>query len=120
MYTFIPRFFVLKMADHHHLRYFLDITQWYLVFEVFCCCFVSVIYSCKWFLHAGQDKSCTKLQKWSKDIVNHFWYACKTANSMDEFMVCIMYLKKSFNVKTQRIILIHLVNAFNILRLFCK
>uniref|UniRef100_A0A8W8LWK6 Uncharacterized protein n=1 Tax=Magallana gigas TaxID=29159 RepID=A0A8W8LWK6_MAGGI len=35
---------------------------------------------------AEQDKSCTKLQKWSKDIVNHFWYACKTANSMDEFM----------------------------------
>lgn len=57
------------------------------------CCTVSVIYSCKCFLQAGQDKSCTELQKWSKDIVNHFWYVCKTANSMDEFMVSNVFKK---------------------------
>uniref|UniRef100_A0A8W8NTY8 Uncharacterized protein n=1 Tax=Magallana gigas TaxID=29159 RepID=A0A8W8NTY8_MAGGI len=37
----------------------------------------------KW---AGQDKNCRELQKWSKDIVNHFWYTCKIANDLDEFM----------------------------------
>lgn len=35
---------------------------------------------------AGQDKNCRELQKWSKDIVNHFWYTCKIANDLDEFM----------------------------------
>lgn len=84
------------------------------------CFTVIVIYSCKWSLQAGQDKSCTELQKWSKDVVNHFWYVCKTANNMDEFMVCNVFKKKSYNVKTQRIILIHFVNEFNTLWLFCK
>ncbi|XP_061191774.1 uncharacterized protein LOC133200021 [Saccostrea echinata] len=37
-------------------------------------------------ISAGQEKSCKDLQKWSKDIVNHFWYICKTANILDEFM----------------------------------
>uniref|UniRef100_K1QRS2 DUF659 domain-containing protein n=1 Tax=Magallana gigas TaxID=29159 RepID=K1QRS2_MAGGI len=44
-------------------------------------------------LAAGQDKSCTELQKWSKDVVNHFWYVCKAANNMDEFMVCNVFKK---------------------------
>lgn len=40
-------------------------------------------------LQAGQEKNCRELQTWSKDIVNHFWYTCKTADNLDEFMVCI-------------------------------
>uniref|UniRef100_A0A8W8M4P9 Uncharacterized protein n=1 Tax=Magallana gigas TaxID=29159 RepID=A0A8W8M4P9_MAGGI len=37
-------------------------------------------------ISAGQDKNCRELLKWSKDIVNHFWYTCKIANDLDEFM----------------------------------
>lgn len=40
---------------------------------------------------AGQDKNCRELQKWSKDIVNHFWYTCKIANDLDEFMVRVVH-----------------------------
>nr|XP_034315406.1 LOW QUALITY PROTEIN: uncharacterized protein LOC105340464 [Crassostrea gigas] len=36
-------------------------------------------------LSAGQEKNCKELQKWSKDVVNHFWYVCK-ADNMDEFL----------------------------------
>ncbi|XP_014670470.1 PREDICTED: uncharacterized protein LOC106811400 [Priapulus caudatus] len=39
-------------------------------------------------LAAGQQKGCAALQEWSKDIVNHFWFVCQTAQSYDEF-VCI-------------------------------
>ncbi|XP_022339797.1 uncharacterized protein LOC111134747 [Crassostrea virginica] len=37
-------------------------------------------------ISAGQEKNCRELQTWSKDIVNHFWYTCKTADNLDEFM----------------------------------
>ncbi|XP_035671511.1 uncharacterized protein LOC118412627 [Branchiostoma floridae] len=35
---------------------------------------------------AGDEKGCTDLKPWSKDIVNHFWHACKKANTYEEFM----------------------------------
>ncbi|XP_073341823.1 uncharacterized protein [Pagrus major] len=34
---------------------------------------------------AGQQKGCAILQMWTKDICNHFWYCCKTADTYTEF-----------------------------------
>ncbi|CAM4574040.1 unnamed protein product [Leuciscus chuanchicus] len=34
---------------------------------------------------AGQQRGCTILQMWSKDICNHFWYCCKTADTCEDF-----------------------------------
>ncbi|XP_073711935.1 uncharacterized protein [Misgurnus anguillicaudatus] len=34
---------------------------------------------------AGQQKDCTILQSWNKDICNHFWYCCKVADTYDDF-----------------------------------
>ncbi|XP_065133775.1 uncharacterized protein [Paramisgurnus dabryanus] len=34
---------------------------------------------------AGQQRGCTILQMWSKDICNHFWYCCKTADTYEDF-----------------------------------
>ncbi|XP_063043368.1 uncharacterized protein LOC134437766 [Engraulis encrasicolus] len=35
---------------------------------------------------AGQQKGCSDLLAWSRDICNHFWHCCKTANSYSQFM----------------------------------
>ncbi|XP_042602788.1 uncharacterized protein LOC122141038 [Cyprinus carpio] len=35
---------------------------------------------------AGQQKGCAILQMWNKDICNHFWYCCKTADTYEEFI----------------------------------
>ncbi|XP_069107077.1 uncharacterized protein [Argopecten irradians] len=35
---------------------------------------------------AGQDKQCRPLQKWSRHVVNHFWYVCQNASTKDEFI----------------------------------
>ncbi|XP_065109333.2 uncharacterized protein [Paramisgurnus dabryanus] len=35
---------------------------------------------------AGQQKGCAILQIWNKDICNHFWYCCKTADTYEEFI----------------------------------
>ncbi|KAM4584545.1 uncharacterized protein PAE49_004061 isoform 2-T2 [Odontesthes bonariensis] len=34
---------------------------------------------------AGQQKGCSILLQWSKDICNHFWFCCKSVDSYDEF-----------------------------------
>ncbi|KAK0142690.1 hypothetical protein N1851_019380 [Merluccius polli] len=34
---------------------------------------------------AGQQKGCSILLIWSKDICNHFWFCCKMAATYDEF-----------------------------------
>ncbi|KAK5876300.1 hypothetical protein CesoFtcFv8_025667 [Champsocephalus esox] len=36
-------------------------------------------------LTAGQQKGCSILQMWNKDICNHFWYCCKTADHYEDF-----------------------------------
>jgi len=36
---------------------------------------------------AAQVKELSVLLLWLKDIVNHFWWCCKTAESYDEFLV---------------------------------
>ncbi|XP_065150413.1 uncharacterized protein [Paramisgurnus dabryanus] len=33
----------------------------------------------------GQQKGCSILLEWCKDICNHFWHCCKTAENYDEF-----------------------------------
>ncbi|XP_052395616.1 uncharacterized protein LOC127943302 [Carassius gibelio] len=39
---------------------------------------------------AGQQKGCAILQMWNKDICNHFWYCCKTADTYEEFIdMCV-------------------------------
>ncbi|XP_059400179.1 uncharacterized protein LOC132131987 [Carassius carassius] len=35
---------------------------------------------------AGQQKGCAILQMWNKDICNHFWDCCKTADTYEEFI----------------------------------
>ncbi|KAL0973308.1 hypothetical protein UPYG_G00201760 [Umbra pygmaea] len=35
---------------------------------------------------AGQQKGCAILRIWNKDICNHFWYCCKTADTYEEFI----------------------------------
>ena len=32
----------------------------------------------------GKNKSCENLQKWTKSIPNHFWFACATCNGDEE------------------------------------
>ncbi|KAK7877301.1 hypothetical protein WMY93_031993 [Mugilogobius chulae] len=39
-------------------------------------------------LQAGRTKECSLLLRWARDITNHFWYCCKTAETYEEFMVC--------------------------------
>ncbi|CAH1243083.1 Hypp7037 [Branchiostoma lanceolatum] len=34
---------------------------------------------------AGQEKSCTDLKQWTRDVVNHFWWCCKKAKTYEEF-----------------------------------
>ncbi|XP_013884308.1 uncharacterized protein LOC106532736, partial [Austrofundulus limnaeus] len=34
---------------------------------------------------AGQQRGCSILLQWNKDICNHFWFCCKTAENYDEF-----------------------------------
>ncbi|XP_059917444.1 uncharacterized protein LOC132464840 [Gadus macrocephalus] len=34
---------------------------------------------------AGLRKGCSILLTWSKEICNHFWYCCKTAQNIDQF-----------------------------------
>ncbi|KAK7880323.1 hypothetical protein WMY93_033039 [Mugilogobius chulae] len=34
---------------------------------------------------AGQQKGCSILLQWAKDICNHFWFCCNKANNYDEF-----------------------------------
>ncbi|KAK1891048.1 S-adenosylmethionine decarboxylase proenzyme [Dissostichus eleginoides] len=36
-------------------------------------------------LTAGQQMGCSILQMWNKDICNHFWYCCKTADHYEDF-----------------------------------
>ncbi|XP_062379106.1 uncharacterized protein LOC134067711 isoform X2 [Sardina pilchardus] len=35
---------------------------------------------------AGQQKGCSDLLTWSKDVCNHFWHCCKTTSCYEEFM----------------------------------
>lgn len=42
-------------------------------------------------IQAGQQKGCAILQMWNKDICNHFWYCCKTADTYEEFIVSIFF-----------------------------
>ncbi|XP_077978404.1 uncharacterized protein LOC144433886 [Glandiceps talaboti] len=37
-------------------------------------------------IKAGQNKECKPLLKWSRHIVNHFWYCCKKATTYEEFL----------------------------------
>uniref|UniRef100_UPI0037E704BE uncharacterized protein n=1 Tax=Semicossyphus pulcher TaxID=241346 RepID=UPI0037E704BE len=41
----------------------------------------------KEFMHvkARKQRGCTIIQMWSKDICNHFWYCCKTADTYEDF-----------------------------------
>ncbi|XP_059917338.1 uncharacterized protein LOC132464778 isoform X2 [Gadus macrocephalus] len=39
----------------------------------------------KKFVAAGQQKSCSILLQWDRDICNHFWYCCKIAGTYYEF-----------------------------------
>jgi hypothetical protein len=41
----------------------------------------------------AQKKSDAVLGKWTKDIVNHFWFACKEASTYEQFVVCIIISK---------------------------
>ncbi|CAL9705808.1 unnamed protein product [Knipowitschia caucasica] len=34
---------------------------------------------------AGQQKGCSILLQWNKDICNHFWFCCNKANTYEEF-----------------------------------
>ncbi|KAI8519210.1 hypothetical protein Bbelb_024670 [Branchiostoma belcheri] len=36
---------------------------------------------------AGQEKSCTDLKQWTRDIINHFWWCCNKASTFGEFFV---------------------------------
>ncbi|KAI8509538.1 hypothetical protein Bbelb_133860 [Branchiostoma belcheri] len=36
---------------------------------------------------AGQEKSCTDLKQWTRDIINHFWWCCNKASTFGEFIV---------------------------------
>ncbi|KAK1874899.1 tRNA (uracil-5-)-methyltransferase like A [Dissostichus eleginoides] len=38
-------------------------------------------------LTAGQQKGCSILEMWNKDICNHFWYCCKTADHYEDFFI---------------------------------
>uniref|UniRef100_A0A8W8NY15 Uncharacterized protein n=1 Tax=Magallana gigas TaxID=29159 RepID=A0A8W8NY15_MAGGI len=58
-------------------------------------------------LLAGQEKNCKELQKWSKDEVNHFWYVCKAANNMDEFLG--MWAGGSCHTVTVVSVLMHMI-----------
>ncbi|KAI4820799.1 hypothetical protein KUCAC02_028766 [Chaenocephalus aceratus] len=44
-------------------------------------------------LTAGQQKGCSILQMWNKDICNHFWYCCKTAHHYEDFFNVHTYLR---------------------------
>ncbi|KAK5909301.1 hypothetical protein CesoFtcFv8_003245 [Champsocephalus esox] len=35
-------------------------------------------------LTAGQQKRCSIIQMWNKDICNHFWYCCKTSHHYED------------------------------------
>ncbi|XP_078031471.1 uncharacterized protein LOC144467044 isoform X1 [Epinephelus lanceolatus] len=35
---------------------------------------------------AGQHKGCEELLDWTRDICNHFWHCCKSADTYDEFI----------------------------------
>ena len=39
------------------------------------------------YTQAAQVKELSVLLLWLKDIVNHFWWCCKTADSYEEFLV---------------------------------
>ncbi|XP_060581941.1 uncharacterized protein LOC132738455 [Ruditapes philippinarum] len=39
----------------------------------------------------AQKKQNSVLLKWSKDIINHFWFACKEANTCSQFVVRIFH-----------------------------
>lgn len=41
------------------------------------------------FLQAGQQRGCKELLNWTKDICNHFWHCCKSAETYEEFFVSI-------------------------------
>ncbi|KAJ8271057.1 hypothetical protein GJAV_G00122270 [Gymnothorax javanicus] len=41
-------------------------------------------------LAAGRQEGCSILLQWNKDVCNHFWYCCKTAESHDDF--CDMWV----------------------------
>lgn len=36
--------------------------------------------------NAGQQKDCSLLLDWNKDICNHFWHCCKVSGNYEEFM----------------------------------
>ncbi|XP_014666614.1 PREDICTED: uncharacterized protein LOC106808411 [Priapulus caudatus] len=37
-------------------------------------------------ISAGQQKGCESLQKWARDIINHFWFTCQKAQTYAEFL----------------------------------
>ncbi|XP_066305016.1 uncharacterized protein [Branchiostoma lanceolatum] len=37
-------------------------------------------------LAAGQEKGCTDLKQWTRDIINHFWWCCNKTNTYEDFI----------------------------------
>ena len=35
---------------------------------------------------AGKKSSCTALKKWTKSIINHFWWACATSEGNEQLL----------------------------------
>ena len=56
---------------------------------------LSVFLYC-FYVQAGQQKSCSILLQWDRDICNHFWYYCKIAGTYYEFLVSTQLYTQSW------------------------